>query len=51
MTYTFGDFIGVLVLGWVIAFLIHQTVGGFLGLFWRAVEKRNKIVVELKDQA
>lgn len=51
MSYTFGDFIGALVLGWAIAFVLHQTIGGFLGIFWRGVEKRNKIVVDLKDQA
>lgn len=50
MTYSFGDFIGLLVLGWVIAFVVHQVIGGFLGLFWRGVEKRNRIVVDLKEQ-
>ncbi len=51
MTYSFGDFIGLIITGVLIAFVLHQTIGGFLGLFWRGVEKRNKIIVELKDSA
>ena len=51
MTYTFGDFIGLLIVGWIMAFVLHQFFGGVLGLINRALAKRNKIVVELKEPA
>ena len=51
MTYTFGDFIGLLIVGWLMVFVLHQTFGGILGIISRALAKRNKIVVDLKDPA
>ena len=50
MTYTFGDFIGLLILAWIFAFALHQTIGGLMNIFFRGVEKKNKIVVDLKDR-
>ena len=49
MTYTFGDFLGLLIVAWLIVFLLHQTIGGLLGIFWRGIGKKNRIVVDLKD--
>ena len=44
MTYGFADFLGLLLLGAVIVFALHQLVGGFLGIFWRQ-QKRHVIEI------
>lgn len=51
MTYTFSDFMGLEVIAWVIVFLIHQSVGGLLGLFYRGVRKTHAIeIVNAKNK-
>lgn len=51
MTYGIADFMWLLIIGWIIIFVIHQTIGGLLGLFYRRVQHKNEISVTLKQKA
>jgi len=45
MTYGIADFLGLLFIGWLIVFLLHQTIGGFIMLFNRVIYKHHAIVI------
>jgi hypothetical protein len=45
MTYGVNDFFGLLLIGWLIVYLLHQTIGGLLGIFWRSLHERNAIKI------
>lgn len=47
---TFAGFIWLLIYAWLIVFFLHQVIGGILGLFHRGIEKRNALVVSLKEK-
>ena len=45
MTYGAADFFGLLIIGWLVVFLLHQSIGGILSIFWRAQLRRHAIEI------
>jgi hypothetical protein len=41
MTYGISNFLGLLIVGWLIVYVLHQAIGGLLGLFYRGLRKRH----------
>jgi hypothetical protein len=50
MTYGASNFIWLLIFGWLLTFLLHQAIGGLLGLFFRGQLHKNEIAVTLKQK-
>jgi hypothetical protein len=51
MTYGLADFFSVFLIGWAIVFLLHQTIGGLIGLFTKGIQKRHAIeIVNAKNK-
>lgn len=40
-----ANFLGILFLGWFIVFLLHQALGGILGIFYRGLRKKHAIEI------
>jgi hypothetical protein len=46
-----AEFFGLQFVGWGIVYLIHQSIGGLLGLFNRGIRKRHAIeIVNAKNK-
>ena len=40
MTYGFADFVWLILFAWLIVFVLHQTIGGLLGLIPGVAHKK-----------
>jgi len=51
MTYAAADFFWLLIVAWLISFLLHQIIGGLLGIFYRGVGRTHAIeIVNMRNK-